>query len=90
VKSNLDKGIPVGLKLDFYFLEYIEQKIHFAAHYVTIYGYDKEFGYLVDGGMQVNSSLSSISEAREKAPTRSRSGKHRRYLWILLLWKKEQ
>lgn len=64
VKSNLDKGIPVGLKLDFYFLEYIEQKIHFAAHYVTIYGYDEEFGYLVDGGMQVKSSLSSISEAR--------------------------
>lgn len=64
VKSNLDKGIPVGLKLDFYFLEYIEQKIHFAAHYVTIYGYDEEFGYLIDGGMQVKSSLSSISEAR--------------------------
>jgi hypothetical protein len=45
-------------------LEYIEQKIHFAAHYVTIYGYDEEFGYLVDGGMQVKSSLCSISEAR--------------------------
>lgn len=64
VKSNLAKDIPVGLKLDFYFLEYIEQKIHFAAHYVTIYGYDEEFGYLIDGGMQVKSSLSSISEAR--------------------------
>jgi hypothetical protein len=64
VKSKLDKGIPVGLKLDFYFLEYIEQKIHFAAHYVTIYGYDEEFGYLIDGGMQVVSSLYSISEAR--------------------------
>jgi hypothetical protein len=64
VKSNIDKGIPVGLKLDFYYLEYIEQKIHFAAHYVTIYGYDEEFGYLVDGEKQVKSSLTSIAEAR--------------------------
>jgi hypothetical protein len=54
----------VGLKLDFYFLEYVELKIHFAAHYVTIYGYDEQSGYLVDGNMQVKSSLSSIAEAR--------------------------
>lgn len=64
VKSNIENGIPVGLKLDFYFLEYVELKIHFAAHYVTIYGYDEQFGYLVDGNMQVKSSLTSIAEAR--------------------------
>ncbi len=64
VKSNLDNGIPVGLKLDFYFLEYVEQKMHFAAHYVTIYGYDEEFGYLIDGEKRAKSSLTSIAEAR--------------------------
>ncbi len=64
VKSNLDEGVPVGLKLDFYFLEYVALKIHFAAHYVTMYGYDEEFGYLVDGSMQARSSLESIAQAR--------------------------
>lgn len=72
VKSNIDKGIPVGLKLDMYYLEYYEGKIHFAGHYVTMYGYDEELGYLVDGKEQVKSSLSSIAEARNyKGPMSS-------------------
>jgi hypothetical protein len=72
VKSNIDKGIPVGLKLDSYFLEYFEHKIHFAGHYVTMYGYDEKFGYLVDGKAQVKSSLSSIAKARNyKGPMSS-------------------
>lgn len=72
VKSNIDKGIPVGLKLDMYYLEYYEGKIHFAGHYVTMYGYDEELGYLVDGKAQVKSSLSSIAEARNyKGPMSS-------------------
>lgn len=64
VKSNIDRGIPVGLKLDMYFLEYFRDNIHFAGHYVAMYGYDEEFGYLVDGNAQVKSSLWSIAEAR--------------------------
>jgi hypothetical protein len=72
VKSNIDRGIPVGLKLDMYYLEYFEGKIHFAGHYVTMYGYDEKFGYLVDGNAQVKSSLSSIAEARNyKGPMSS-------------------
>jgi hypothetical protein len=72
VNSNIDNGIPVGLKLDMYYLEYFEGKIHFAGHYVTMYGYDEKFGYLVDGNEQVKSSLSSISEARSyKGPMSS-------------------
>jgi hypothetical protein len=72
VKSNIDKGIPVGLKLDMYYLEYFKGKIHFAGHYVTMYGYDEEIGYLVDGNAQVESSLSSIAEARNwKGPMSS-------------------
>ena len=72
VKSNIDKGIPVGLKLDMYYMEYFEGDIHFAGHYVAMYGYDDEYGYLVDGNAQVRSSLSSIAEARNyKGPMSS-------------------
>jgi hypothetical protein len=73
VKSNIDKGIPVGLKLDMYYLEYFEQKIHFAAHYVTMYGYDENIGYLADvKGVRATSSLSRIAQARDaKGPMSS-------------------
>lgn len=72
LKSSIDKGIPVGLKLDMYYLEYFEGGIHFAGHYVAMYGYDNKFGYLVDGKAQVKSSLESIAEARNyKGPMSS-------------------
>lgn len=72
VKSNIDKGIPIGLKLDMYYLEYFELNIHFAGHYVTMYGYDDNYGYLIDGKAQEKSSLSSIAEARNyKGPMSS-------------------
>lgn len=77
VKSSIDSGIPIGLKLDSYYLEYFKHKFHFAAHYVTMYGYDEEFGYLVDTkqqGTSVKSSLSSIAEARSaKGPMSSKN-----------------
>lgn len=77
VKSNIDQGIPTALKLDCYYLEYFTDKFHFAAHYVTMYGYDKSFGYLIDTiqqGMQMKSSLSSIADARNaKGPMSSRN-----------------
>lgn len=74
VRSNIDRGVPVGLKLDFYYLEYFDLQIHFAAHYVTMYGYDDTFGYLVDTNQQVKSSLSSIAEARNaRGPMSSRN-----------------
>lgn len=58
--------------LDMYYLEYFEDNIHFAGHYVAMYGYDEEFGYLVDGNAQVKSSLGSIAEARNyKGPMSS-------------------
>lgn len=74
VRSNIDNGVPVGLKLDFYYLEYFDRQIHFAAHYVTMYGYDEALGYLVDTNQLVKSSLSSIAEARNaKGPMSSRN-----------------
>lgn len=69
VKNNVERGIPVGLKLDSYHLDYFSQKVHFAAHYVAMYGYDDQFAYLVDtvqqGGM-VKASLENIALARNE------------------------
>jgi len=75
VKSNIDQGMPVGLKLDIYYLEYFKVKLHFAAHYVTIYGYDQKDGYLADTtGIVAKPSLESIAMARDsKGPMASRN-----------------
>lgn len=77
VKKYLDAGVPVGLKLDQYHLEYTNEPIHFAAHYVTIYGYDDKYAYLIDtmdmGGVQ-KTSLASLQQARDqKGPMSSRN-----------------
>lgn len=39
--SAIAAGQPVGLKLDCYHLDYFTTKIHFAGHYVALYGYDQ-------------------------------------------------
>jgi len=77
VKINIDKEIPVGLKLDCFYLDYFKNKIHFAGHYVAIYGYDNEYAYLVDTqqqGGKVKTSLKSLALARnEKGPMSSKN-----------------
>ena len=77
VKDNIDKDIPVGIKLDCYHLEYFTDKIHFAGHYVSMYGYDEHFAYLVDTkqqGSEVKTKLSNLELARsEKGPMSSKN-----------------
>ncbi len=77
VKTSLDHNIPVGLKLDCYHLEYFTNKIHFAGHYVAVYGYDDKDAFLVDTaqqGSEVKTSLTSLGLARnEKGPMSSRN-----------------
>lgn len=77
VKSLINSGQPVGLKLDSYHLEYFTKPIHFAGHYVAIYGYDPDMAYLVDTQQQgswVKTSLQSLALARnEKGPMSSRN-----------------
>ncbi len=75
VRHYIDLDIPVGLKLDFYHLEYFPDKIHFAGHYAAMYGYDDDYAYLVDSSLQrVKTSLSSLSLARnEKGPMSSKN-----------------
>ena len=77
VSEKIDKGIPVGLKLDCFHLEYFAEKIHFAGHYVTIYGYDGRYAYLIDTaqqGYEVKTTLASLQMARnERGPMSSKN-----------------
>jgi hypothetical protein len=67
VRHYIDRDIPVGLKLDFYHLDYITDKIHFAGHYVVLYGYDDAQAYLVDSILhQATTSLHSLDLARKE------------------------
>lgn len=77
VKEKVDQEIPVGLKLDCYHLDYFKHKIHFAGHYVAMYGYDETYAYLVDTkqqGSRVRATLKNLELARkEKGPMSSRN-----------------
>jgi len=77
VKENIDSGIPVGIKLDCYHLDYFSNKFHFAGHYAAMYGYDENSAYLADtiqqGGL-VKTSLINFELARnEKGPMSSKN-----------------
>jgi hypothetical protein len=77
IKIEFDNGKIVGLKLDSYYLEYFTNKIHFAGHYVAMYGYDDKFAYLVDTeqqGSTVKTTLENLGLARnERGPMSSRN-----------------
>ncbi|WP_109829307.1 BtrH N-terminal domain-containing protein [Reichenbachiella versicolor] len=77
IKSKLDSGKAVGLKLDCYHLEYFTTKIHFAGHYASIYGYDNNMAYLNDTNQQARdakTTLKSLELARnERGPMSSRN-----------------
>jgi hypothetical protein len=76
VKTCIDNKIPVGLKLDCYYLDYFSTKIHFAGHYVAMYGYDNEFAYVADAAIHGcgKTSLKSLELARnEKGPMSSKN-----------------
>jgi hypothetical protein len=67
VRSCIERGIPVGLKLDSYYLDYFTNKVHFAGHYAVLYGVDDEYAYMADtrqqGGL-VKTRLTSLAAAR--------------------------
>lgn len=75
----LEDGKLVGLKLDHYYLEYFrEKRVHFYAHYATLYKVEGDDAWLVDtkdgGGGGGRTSLESLSEARSaKGPMSSKS-----------------
>jgi len=79
--KNIEKPLmanqAVGLKLDCYHLDYFTDKIHFAGHYATIYGFDDEYAYLNDTEQQgrlVKTTLENLELARnEKGPMCSKN-----------------
>jgi hypothetical protein len=75
VDEALVAGSPVGLKLDCFHLDYFTAKIHFAGHYVAMYGHEDDFAYLVDTdqqGSMVKTSLENLALARSaKGPMSS-------------------
>lgn len=77
IEVPLSNGKAVGLKLDCYHLDYFTNKIHFAGHYATIYGYDNKYAYLNDTdqqGCQVKTTLQNLELARnEKGPMSSKN-----------------
>ncbi|GCE50376.1 uncharacterized protein YvpB [Thermosporothrix hazakensis] len=77
VQSCIEHGIPVGLKLDSYYLDYFTNKVHFAGHYAVLYGIDDEYAYMADTGQQgslVKTRLTSLAAARNaKGPMSSRN-----------------
>ncbi len=74
VKANIDAGVPVGLKLDCYHLDYFTEKIHFAGHYVAMTGYDDTYAYVADTGQPQKTTLISLALARsEKGPMSSKN-----------------
>lgn len=77
VENSIKEGVEVGLQLDSYYLDYFDVKIHFAGHFVALYGYDEKFAHLVDtkpNGGRVQTSLKSLELARsEKGPMSSKN-----------------
>lgn len=77
VRRCIDRGIPVGLKMDSYYLDYFSNKVHFAGHYAALYGYDDEYAYMADTGQQgglVKTRLTTLAASRNaKGPMSSRN-----------------
>jgi len=77
VRGCIERGMPVGLKLDCYGLDYFTNKVHFAGHYAVLYGFDDEYAYMADTAQQgglVKTRLTSLAAARNaKGPMSSRN-----------------
>jgi len=77
VRSSIERGVPVALKLDSYYLDYFTNKVHFAGHYAVIHGFSDEHAYMADTsqqGGQVLTRLTSLAAARNaKGPMSSRN-----------------
>ncbi len=72
ITEFIDASTPVSLQLDCYHLEYFTQKIHFAGHFITAYGYDEKYVYVSDTMQQElkhKSKIKNVELARfEKGP----------------------
>ena len=67
LEGALARGVPVGLQLDCFHLEYFSRPVHFAGHFVAAYGLDDKNVSVVDtapqGSLQTT-SRASLEKAR--------------------------
>jgi hypothetical protein len=74
VADFIDRGVPVALQLDCYHLEHFNHLMHFAGHFLCMYGYDDERAYVLDTGVFHEVSLDNLEKARfEKGPMSARA-----------------
>ncbi len=52
VKTFIDAGQPVAVRIDAYYLDYFTAGIHFGGHYLAAHGYDDEYVYVIDTQQQ--------------------------------------
>jgi hypothetical protein len=73
----LRQGLPVGLQLDCFHLEYFSRPVHFAGHFVAAHGFDAHDVLLVDTapqGSRQRTSRESLEKARfAKGPMSARA-----------------
>lgn len=72
LSGPLQDGLPVGLQLDSFHLDYFSSKVHFAGHAVACFGIDGKNAYVIDTEQQGGKHqvlLSALEKARfEKGP----------------------
>lgn len=72
LREPLAEGRPVGVQLDSYFLDYFTTKIHFAGHFVAVFGIEDKDAWVIDTrqqGQEHRVRLSDLEKARfEKGP----------------------
>lgn len=68
VKRMMDAGIPVMVRTDVYYLDYLRAKVHFSGHRIVLVGYDEEKGvaFVADNDRDTvqECSLESLAAAR--------------------------
>lgn len=67
LKELLSNKKCVGLQLDSYYLDYFRTKVHFAGHFVSVYGFDDKYFHIVDTiqqGGRHKCSYKSLEQAR--------------------------
>lgn len=71
VREMLDRGIPVMVHADVYYLDYLKAKRHFSGHRILIVGYDeeKDIAFIADNDRDSiqECSLASLARARSAA-----------------------
>lgn len=67
----LERGLPVGVGVDYYYMDYIpkEERVHFVGHTISVCGYDEEYVYVGER------DYSNIQKLSRKSLKKARTAK---------------